>query len=248
MRWRLLPFIRQTAVMNMAVDEAVAEGVRSSRSPPTIRFYGWEPSAISIGCFQSLLDEVDVEECHRQGVDIVRRRSGGGAVFHDRDGEITYSVIAPEELMGRDITASYQEVCDWVMDALKGLGLNPKYVPINDITVGGKKISGCAQTRREGVFIQHGTVLYSLDRNRMFSLLRVAENKVSDKGISSPEARVTSVSELTSATRADLLAGLQRSFCQWKEWYERPLLPWEVARGAELVRERYGRPEWTGAR
>jgi lipoate-protein ligase A len=232
----------------MAVDEAVAEAVRSSRSHPTIRFYGWEPSAISIGCFQSLSDEVDVGECARQGVDVVRRRTGGGAVFHDRDGEITYSVVAPEGIMGGDIPASYQEVCGWVVDALTDLGLRPKYVPINDIVVDGRKISGCAQTRREGVFLQHGTVLYSLDRQKMFALLKVNKDKVSDKGISTPEARVTAVSELTSASRADLLASLQRSFCRWKEWYEQPLSPAEGARAVELARGRYARPEWTGRR
>ncbi len=248
MRWRLLPFTRQPAALNMAVDEAVAEGIRSSGSPPTIRFYGWEPSAISIGCFQSLQDEVDVVECRRRGVDVVRRRTGGGAVYHDRDGEITYSVIAPEGLMGPDIPASYREVGGWVMDALASLGLEPRFAPINDITVGGRKISGCAQTRREGVFLQHGTILYSLDRGKMFSLLKVAKEKVTDQGISSPEARVIALSEISSATRDDLLAGLQRSFCRGKEWYERPLAPSEAARAVELVRERYARAEWTASR
>jgi lipoate-protein ligase A len=232
----------------MALDEAVAEGIGSSTSPPTIRFYGWEPSAVSIGCFQSLRDEVDVEECRRQGVEVVRRRTGGGAVYHDRDGEITYSVIAPEEIMGQDITASYRSVCRWVMEALTALDLDPRFAPINDITVDGRKVSGCAQTRREGVFLQHGTVLYSLDRGKMFSLLKVAEGKLSDKGIATAEARVAAVSELTTATRTELLAALQRSFCQGKEWYEQPLARSEAVRAAELVRERYGRSEWTASR
>jgi lipoate---protein ligase len=248
MRWRLLPFCRRPAALNMAVDEVVAEGIRSMDRPPTIRFYGWEPSAISIGQFQALQDEVDINECRRQGVDVVRRRTGGGAVYHDRTGEITYSVIAPEGLMGQDITASYRQVCGWVMNALIDLGLDPHYAPINDITVAGKKISGCAQTRRDGVFLQHGTVLYSLDREKMFSLLKVAKEKSTDKAIGAPEERVISVSELTPVTRAELLASLQRSFCRWKEWYEQPLSPSEAARAAELVRERYGNPEWTASR
>ena len=66
----------------MAIDEAVAEAVGESIAPPTMRLYAWEPSAVSIGRFQRLLDEVDVAECTRQGVDVVRRRSGGGAVYH----------------------------------------------------------------------------------------------------------------------------------------------------------------------
>ena len=77
------------AFMNMALDEAVSEFVAGGISPPTIRFYTWTPSAVSIGYFQSLHDEVDVSRCMQQGIDIVRRRTGGGAVYHDRAGEIT---------------------------------------------------------------------------------------------------------------------------------------------------------------
>ncbi|NQV08810.1 lipoate--protein ligase family protein, partial [Candidatus Woesearchaeota archaeon] len=85
--------------MNMAVDEAVTEAVSSGDSLPTIRFYTWSPSAVSIGYFQGLDREVDVDKCNSKGVDIVRRRTGGGAVYHDCDGEITYSVIVREEDM-----------------------------------------------------------------------------------------------------------------------------------------------------
>ena len=91
------------------------------------------------GCFQNLEDEVDVKRCAELGVDIVRRRTGGGAVYHDQGGEITYSVIAPEGLMGQDITASYRQVCGWVMDSLVDLDLDPHYAPINDITVAGRR-------------------------------------------------------------------------------------------------------------
>jgi len=247
-RWRLLPFARHSAAVNMAIDEAVAESIGKGASPPTIRFYGWEPSAVSIGCFQSYNDEVDELACSLRGVDVVRRRTGGGAVYHDLDGEITYSVIAPLELMGEDITSSYREVCGWVIDALRALGIEPEYRPINDITVGGKKISGCAQTRREGAFLQHGTILYAVDREVMFSLLKVSAEKLSDKALAEAGDRITSVSELTSASRSDLLAALQASFCRWKEWYERPLMPPERSRVAELVRDRYGDPAWTRSR
>jgi len=248
MKWRLLPFAKHPAALNMAIDEAVAEAVKGSRSPATIRFYGWEPSAVSIGCFQALEDEVDVEECARRGVDVVRRRTGGGAVYHDGKGEITYSVIVPEEAMGGDITSSYKQVCGWVIEALTAIGLTSSYVPINDITVGGRKISGCAQTRREGVFLQHGTVLYSLDLSTMFSVLRVGKEKVADKGIASVQERVTAVSELSGVTMAELLRELQCSFLRWKEWYETPLSGDEMVRARELVVTRYGDPGWTRSR
>src|SRR5271157_5226509 len=96
MRWRFIPYAENDAFMNMAIDESVSARVGSGQSPPTIRFYGWKPRAISIGYFQSLEREVDLDNCKTAGVDIVRRRTGGGAVFHDS--EITYSIIAREDL------------------------------------------------------------------------------------------------------------------------------------------------------
>jgi lipoate-protein ligase A len=248
MRWRLARFDTYNAAMNMAIDEAVSEAIRDGISPPTIRFYRWQPSAITIGCFQSIHDEVDLEECQRQSVDVVRRRTGGGAVFHDHNGEITYSVIAPESLMGPDIQASYQEVCGWVMDALRELKLEPEYRPVNDITVGGKKISGCAQTRREGVFLQHGTVLFSIDRTKMFSLLKVGALKNSDKAIPNPSAGVVSISDLTDVAQGDLYRALKYSFCKGKEWMEQPLKPSELERAILLARQRYADPAWTLSR
>ena len=155
--WRIIDYTENDAFMNMAIDEAVSEAVGSGESLPTIRFYGWKPSAVSIGYFQSLDKEVDIASCERAGVDIVRRRTGGGAVYHDMVGEITYSVIAPEALFPKDILASYREICGWIIDSLAILGIKAEFKPINDIVVGNKKISGNAQTRRGGVLLQHGT-------------------------------------------------------------------------------------------
>jgi lipoate-protein ligase A len=98
------------------------------------------------------------------------------------------------------------------------------------------------------VFVQHGTVLFSLDRDKMFSLLKVPRDMIADKGVASPDDRVAAVSEITSVTRAELLASLQRSFCRWKEWYEQPPGPRETARAVELARERYADPAWTRSR
>src|SRR3989338_1614152 len=102
MKWRLIELEQHDAYTNRAIDEAVSEGVASGTSPPTIRFYTWKPSAVSIGYFQSLADEVDLKRCMDAGVNWVRRRTGGGAVYHDQLGEITYSVIAPEREFPKD--------------------------------------------------------------------------------------------------------------------------------------------------
>ena len=143
----------------MAVDEAIAAGIAAGTSPPTIRFYTWKPCAVTIGYFQCLRDEVDREACSSKGIDVVRRRTGGGAVYHDEHGEITYSVIAPESYFSKDIRASYREICGGIIGGLGRLGIAAEFRPINDVVVNGRKISGSAQTRRQGILTQHGTVL-----------------------------------------------------------------------------------------
>ena len=136
-RWRVLRYESHPASMNMAIDEAIAEMLSFNEASPTIRFYGWNPSAVSIGCFQDLEEEVDTERCRQLGIDIVRRRTGGGAVFHDKDGEITYSVICPETMVDKDINAAYRQICGWIVNGLKVVGIEAEFRPINDVTVNG---------------------------------------------------------------------------------------------------------------
>ncbi len=118
-----------------------------------------------------------------KGIDVVRRRTGGGAVYHDEHGEITYSLIAPEGLFSKDIRASYRDICGCIIEGLASLGIAAEFRPINDVTVNGRKISGSAQTRRQGILTQHGTVLYAIDRDTMFSVLRPSAKKLADKPV-----------------------------------------------------------------
>ena len=247
MRWRLVDFEYWTAAMNMGIDEAVCEGVGKGTSPPTIRFYGWRPSAVSIGCFQSLAEEVDYHECLKLGIDVVRRRTGGGAVYHDEEGEITYSVIAPEKLMPRDIDAAYREVCGWIIKALDILAVEARFSPVNDIMVGGKKISGSAQTRRGGVFLQHGTLLLDLDAATMFKVLKVSKAKAGKEGVS-PRTRVTSLREFGITYREQILVPLRDSFTRDKDWEEGTWSDEELHRASQLADKRYSSQEWTFSR
>lgn len=199
MSWRIIPLSVNKASLNMSIDSALIDMVSSGRSPPTLRLYRWHPSAVSVGYFQSVIEEVDVEACRRRGVGIVRRVTGGGAVYHDYEGEITYSIIVPEEYWGipKDIAKSYELLCGGIIRALNKLGLQAQFKPVNDILVGGRKISGNAQTRRKGVILQHGTVLLKLNLKDMFTYLKVSREKISDKLIKSAEERVTSVAKET---------------------------------------------------
>ena len=185
----------EDAPTQMAIDEAVAIARLRHGTPNTIRLYRWNPSAVSIGYFQSIEKEVNLEACKEYGVDVIRRITGGGAVYHDYNGEITYSLVAPEDeaKISRDILESYRLICGAIVNGLKELGVDSEFKPVNDIVSGGKKISGNAQTRRHGVILQHGTVLVDTDIHRMFQVLRVSDAKISDKLIQAVEERVTNL-------------------------------------------------------
>jgi lipoate-protein ligase A len=194
--WRIMGLDVYDAYTNMAIDEAICRERSQGRSPNTIRLYRWKPSAVSIGYFQLVDQEVDVDACKRLGVDIVRRMTGGGAVYHAYEGEVTYSIIVNEnhDRMPKDIIKSYELICGGIVDALRGLGMQTAtFRPVNDIDVNGKKISGNAQTRRWGVVVQHGTVLVDTDIRTMFTVLKVSKEKISDKLIKSVEDRVTTI-------------------------------------------------------
>ncbi len=178
-----------TAAKNMAIDTALQHFCTT----PTLRLYTWNPAAISIGRFQSLQDEVNEDACKKNKVDIIRRVTGGGAVFHEN--EITYSFCIPEKnnYFSTDLHESYQFICQAVIIGLNKFNLDVKYIPINDLIVNNKKISGCAQTRKKGILLQHGTILMKVNVDKMFQLLKVPNEKIRDKLITDVKARVTSI-------------------------------------------------------
>ena len=232
----------------MALDEAICESVRSKKSNPTVRIYTWKPSAISIGYFQGYHIEVNEEECVRGGVDIVRRRTGGGAVYHDTLGEITYSVIAPQSYFSKNIRDSYEEICNVLIDALSEIGIKAVFSPINDIIVNGRKISGNAQTRRDGILLQHGTLLFKVDVDKMFSLLNVGKEKIADKLISSVKKRVTSVSDEVDVDFDSVCSALENSFSQRYELEVGDYSEEEIRRAKELSEEKYSTKKWNETR
>ncbi|RLI10050.1 lipoate--protein ligase family protein [Candidatus Bathyarchaeota archaeon] len=246
--WRLIDMRIEDAYTQMAIDEALAYARRRGEMN-TVRLYRWNPSAVSVGYFQSVRDEVDLEACRRLGVDVIRRITGGGAVFHDYEGEITYSLVAPDDdpKIPRDILASYRLICGCVINGLRALGLDAEFKPVNDIVVGARKISGNAQTRRYGAVLQHGTVLVDLDVRKMFTVLKVSETKISDKMIKAVEERVTNIHrELGRDVSFDEVRGaLIKGF---EETLDISLEPGELtAYEEELMRkfrEKYRSREW----
>lgn len=173
------------AYLNMGIDEALMK----TSPEPVLRLYGWKPHAVSIGYFQGLEEEVDLDACKRHGVDVVRRVTGGGAVFHAD--ELTYSFVTRE--FDANILESYKDICAGILLGLKHAGVEGSFAPLNDLIVNGRKFSGNAQTRRGGVLLQHGTILLSVDVDRMFDLLKVPSEKMKGKLISDIKQRVTGI-------------------------------------------------------
>jgi len=132
MEWRLIKDSYYTGFMNMAIDEAIMIAHREGLVPPTIRFYQWSPPAVSLGYFQNLEKEIDVDACKDIGVDIVRRPTGGKAVLHDK--ELTYSFIIKENhsLVNDSILETYKKISGGIIRGLSYLGITAELVPLRE--------------------------------------------------------------------------------------------------------------------
>src|SRR5215217_1982638 len=172
---RVLETGHNSGPWNMALDEVLMYSTKHDM--PILRLYGWQPPTVSIGYFQSIDEELDVNKCEQMGIDVVRRITGGGAVLHES--ELTYSFIT--KIYPKNIMESYNLICDPVVLCINKLGFNAKFAPLNDIIVDNKKVSGNAQTRKKNVLLQHGTILLDVNVEKMFSVLKVPCEKIKDK-------------------------------------------------------------------
>jgi lipoate-protein ligase A len=233
---RMLETGYNTAALNMAIDEALMENVDEV---PILRIYRWCPAAVSIGYFQSMKEEVDLEKCREMGVDVVRRLTGGGAVLHEF--ELTYSFVTKK--YPQNIMESYRWICDAVVMSINRLGFDACFVPLNDIVIADKKVSGNAQTRRNGVLLQHGTLLLNVDVNKMSCVLKVPSEKLRDKLIKDVKERVTS---LSGTTFEDMASSLRISFAAKfdAKLVADTLSREELSRARWLAERKYTSKEW----
>lgn len=242
------------AFTNMAIDEAIVTARIEGSVPNTLRFYRWKPSAVSVGRFQDVSNEVLVENCRKYGVDIVRRISGGGTIYHDYEGEITYSVVSREEDFGTaDVVYAYNAICNGLIEAAKILGVNadfnsgdPKNCP--NISINGKKISGSAQFHKGGVLLQHGTFLLDADLEKMFTFLRVPWAKTIQDVVCVAQERLTSIRETLnrnvtiSETYETLIAGFQKALHM--KLREEALTEQERQQALKLRNEKFSLDKW----
>jgi len=251
--WRLLPLETNNASMNMAVDEAVLTARIVGQVSNTLRFYRWQPSAVSVGKNQNPEAEVYLDACKRLGVDVVRRISGGGAVYHDFEGEVTYGVIAKTADIGTaDIIIVYSKIYEAIKDALRLLGITADFSSGDakncpNMTVNGKKISGSSQTITHGVVLQHGTVLRSVDLPKMFQLLKL-KNASCGQAVDIGKRKITSIqNELGHAVMPETVyTALEQGFKAMLKIQLDPgeLTAYEAELANKLCKEKYATAEW----
>jgi lipoate-protein ligase A len=202
----------------MDVDEQWAREVAAGTRPATLRIWEWASSAVIIGRFQSLEDSVDLEACRREQVSVVRRCTGGGAMFVEPGNTITYSLYAPRNFV-RDVSIeqSYRLCDQWLVDALDGIGLDVRFSGFNDIASQYGKIGGAAQRRfppqgaGPGSLLHHVTMSYDIDAAKMGRVLKVSREKLRDKAVRSAVRRVDPLRSQSGMDRASVIALLTES-------------------------------------
>lgn len=259
MKWRVLKYRSYSAFENMAIDEAIFRETIRNQTPPTLRFFGWYPSAVSIGYFQDLKSEIDVEHCKMAGIDVVRRMTGGKAVYHHD--EVTYSLTAAssEKLFPDDIFRTYEIISRCLSSGLSILGINAHLAALDsasvnkksemtsscfsvpsgkELLVANKKICGSAQIRTRGGFLQHGSVLMTFDALKAATLTMPS---CSSEMCLQLRNSVTAVNELIAMaiSAEDLSLVLQKGFTQELgiDLSEEPLTSTEQNMTAEFMKK-----------
>lgn len=248
--WQLIHEGPQPPALHMALDEVLTTEVAAGLRPPTLRVWEWAAPAVVIGSFQSLSNEVDQDGARRHGVEVVRRISGGGAMFCEPGNTITYSLSVPQALVqGLSFADSYAYLDDWVLGALGDMGVKAWYQPLNDIATEAGKIAGAAQKRvagGEGAVLHHVTMAYDIDAGKMVDVLRIGREKLSDKGTRSAEKRVDPLRRQTGLPREAVIDRMIDSFRTRHGLATGRVTEEELATAQELARTKFATPQWTG--
>ncbi|MGO3394042.1 lipoyl protein ligase domain-containing protein [Glutamicibacter arilaitensis] len=231
----------------VALDEVLTRQIAKGTRKPTIRFWDWNEGAVVIGSFQSLKNEVDMEQANKHGIQVVRRISGGGAMFMEAGNCITYSLYAPESLVdGMSFADSYPFLDAWVMEALERIGLKAHYKPLNDIATPAGKIGGAAQKRlANGAMLHHVTMSYDIDAQKMTDVLRIGREKISDKGIASAVKRVDPLKSQTELERMEIIEIMMDTFAKRTGATRTQLDEASRKDAQELAETKFATEKWT---
>jgi len=245
--WRVIRGEKVAPPVNHALDEVFAKRAGSGESPPSLRVWDRYEPEVPFGRFQSPGNEVDAENAEKYGVALVRRMTGGGAMFVEPENIITYSITAPINFVsGMGAVESYEFLDEWVVGALRSIGVEAYYEPINDISSSGGKIGGSAQARSFGAVLHHTTMSYEMDARKMLEVLRIGKEKVSDKAVESAEKRVGPIKRQTRMPKEEVISALLATFAEYAGGNVRTdiVSEEEMDEAEKLVESRYGTREW----
>ncbi len=241
----------------MAIDEAMFRVHELDMTPPTLRVYEWEPAALTVGYFQNIKKDIDEQKCLENGIDIVRRATGGRSVLH-KD-EVTYSVVASGKCgFPYGVSKSYKAISQGLIAAYKILGLDVSLAPhredsapaacfnaasFGDLTCRGRKVAGSAQYRRGDVLLQHGSLPITLDVPLIFSVLNFSSSKRRERAVAVFRKRATGITELLGRKvdrqemKEALFQGFQDAF--GIRFFEDTLSSYEEDVSRTLLEEKY---------
>lgn len=252
--WRLVPAEARPGPMQMALEEVAAETAKAG-GPRTVRVYTWEPSTLSLGYHQEP-ESVDWEYCTRHDITVTRRPTGGGGIYHDSTGDISYSIVAPQADLPGNLMECYDLLCTPVLDAFERMGVDAAFAdealpeihsptcylrevhPAHDILAGGKKISGNAQYRQRDAVIQHGSLSYALVPEHHLGVFQ------SDVGRETFEDRVTAIREQSGIDRDEAVATLETALAEWADAERGAWREDELERASEIAERKYASDEW----
>lgn len=243
--WRLVDSGLVPPPESAALDEAILEAHISGKVSNTLHFYIRSVPTISVGYFQKIAESVDLVECERRGVAIVRRKSGGSAIYTDH-GQLIYGLVLHDSDLPEKSADSFRPTCQAIANALRIFGVDAIYRPMNDVEVDGRKISGNAQLRRKGSVLQHGTVVVDTNVREMDAVLKVSNPR--RIGVSSPSERMTTLASLLGVApkmetvKGSMVSAFEKAFDA--KFSLSSLTEFEASLVKKLVDERYSRREW----
>lgn len=244
MKWRIINEGKYSEPVHHAIDEVLTRRMDEGELNPTLRFWYRDKTSIPMGRFQAYHDEVEDEYIEENSIEVVRRNTGGGAMFSEPGNVITYSIYIPRDQVKDSVEESYQELDSFAVEALRDIGMEADYVPLNDIEHEDGKIGGAAQLRKGDAVLHHTMMSYDLNTKRMLKALRIGKEKVSDKAIKSAEKRVSRISDHVNHSREEVVEKLIRKFTENKEWEKGSLTEEELQEARELAEEKFSSEEW----
>ncbi|OCA93460.1 lipoate--protein ligase family protein [Actinobaculum suis] len=233
-------------VLNMTMDETLPEAVAAGKHKPFMRIWEWDRPLVVMGSYQSYSNEINQAGVDKWGITVGRRITGGGTMFMEPGNCITYSLVVPTALVdGMSFQQSYPFLDAWVIEALARVGVNAKYVPLNDIASDKGKIGGAAQKHfATGYMVHHVTMAYDIDTDKMMDVLNMGDANKKNRGHRSANKRVDPMKSQTGMPRDEIIKVFIETFKERYGATEGEITAEDIAIAEERYRTKFSTEEW----